>query len=63
MSHYLSLPLGKIASERGYDWSEDRLDDIHVQIKMAEESLTSITVTIAGWTVIVYENKDDKYVI
>lgn len=64
MTHYLSVPIGKIASERGYDWSEDRLDDINISIQMAEESLASITVTIMGWTVVVYENdKENKYVI
>ena len=63
MVHYLSLPLGQIASERGYDWSTDRLEDIQINIRMADESLASVSVTIAGWTVVVYENKDDKYVI
>lgn len=64
MTHYLTIPIGKIASERGYDWSKDRLDDIKISIQMAEESLASITVTIMGWTVVVYENdKENKYVI
>jgi len=56
MVHYLSLPLGQIASERGYDWSTDRLEDIQINIRMADESLASVSVTIAGWTVVVYKS-------
>lgn len=63
MSHYLTLPLGQIAKERGYDWSEERLDDIHIDIRLADESIASITITIAGWTVVVYQTGDNKYVI
>lgn len=51
-THYLAIPLGKIISDSGYDWSTAQLEEIVVDLEMFEESIMSATVRIAGWTVI-----------
>lgn len=59
MKKYLTLPLGKIITDNGYDWSPAQLEDIHVRIRMFNGSIASLIVSVADWQVVVIG--DGKY--
>lgn len=52
-THYLTIPLGDIIVESGYDWTTAQLEDIVVDIRMFEESIISAVVRIAGWETVI----------
>ncbi len=62
MSHYLTLPLGKIIAGQEYDWLAAAPEDVHVEITMFDDSIASLKVSTRNWTV-VYIGDNGKYVI
>lgn len=58
---FYSLPLGEIITMNGYNWSDAVLEDIHVNIHLADGAITRLEITVADWTVVVIG--DGKLVI
>ena len=49
MVFYQTIGIGKIIRESGYDWSTPYLEDIRLTIRMFDDSIVRLTLSVNGW--------------
>lgn len=63
MTSYMTLPLGTVVTEGGYDWTVPTLEDIRVRIRLFDGSIASLSVSFAEWSITLLGDGGGKYEI